>query len=102
MVVSNLEQTALHFVASKNNLDVARVLLSNKPPATATIRDRRNQLPIHRAAAIGSVPMISLLLKHRSPLDAADSAGYTALHRAIAEGHGAHLSSASYTTYRLS
>lgn len=32
--------------------------------------------------------MITLLLEHKSPLDATDSAGYTALHHAIAEGHG--------------
>lgn len=67
---------------------MARALFDNKQAATAAVRDRRGQLPIHRAAAVGSVPMITLLLKHRSPLDAIDSAGYTALHHAIAEGHG--------------
>ncbi|KAL2105555.1 hypothetical protein VUR80DRAFT_8170 [Thermomyces stellatus] len=81
-------QTALHLVASKNRLDVARTLLSHDPPASPRLRDKRGQYPIHRAAAVGSTPMITLLLEHKSPLDATDSAGYTALHHAIAEGHG--------------
>jgi ankyrin repeat protein len=52
------------------------------------VRDKRGQYPLHRAAAVGSVPMLNLLIKHRSPIDATDSAGQTALHHAIAEGHG--------------
>lgn len=81
----------MHFVASKNNLEVARKLLENKPPASTRVRDKRGQYPLHRAAAVGSVPMINLLLKNRSPLNATDVAGYTALHHAIAEGHGESL-----------
>ncbi|WYZ43008.1 hypothetical protein EsH8_VI_000707 [Colletotrichum jinshuiense] len=81
-------QSVLHFVASKNNLDVAKTLLSHDPPASTRVRDRRGQYPIHRAAAIGSVPMVALLIKHKSPLNATDTSGYTALHHAAAEGHG--------------
>lgn len=81
-------QTALHFVASKNNLDVARMFFDNKPPASTRVRDKRGQYPLHRAAAIGSIPMINLLVENKSPLNATDSAGYTALHHAVAEGHG--------------
>ena len=80
-------QTALHFCASKNNLDVARVLLKQK--ATARVKDKRGQLPLHRAAAVGSVPMMKELLgPGKSPLDATDMDGMTALHHAMAEGHG--------------
>lgn len=83
------EQTALHFLASKGNLEAARKLLEgHTPPASARARDRRGLYPLHRAAAVGSVPMINLLLKHRSPINATDSAGQTALHHAVAEGHG--------------
>ncbi|KAK8089548.1 ankyrin [Apiospora hydei] len=82
-------QTALHFVASKSNLEVARLLLDSKPPASARVRDKRGQYALHRAAAVGSVPMVNLLLKNKSPLNATDSSGYTALHHAVAEGHGA-------------
>ena len=67
---------------------MARTLLTQERPASARLRDKRGQYPIHRAAAVGSTPMINLLLEHRSPLDATDTAGYTALHHAIAEGHG--------------
>ncbi|KAI2620783.1 ankyrin repeat-containing domain protein [Xylaria nigripes] len=80
--------TALHFVASKNHLDVARKLFENKPPISTRVRDKRGQNPLHRAAAVGSVPMVKLLLENRSPIDATDNSGYTALHHAIAEGHG--------------
>ncbi|KAG5926495.1 hypothetical protein E4U42_003269 [Claviceps africana] len=83
-------QTALHFVASKKNIDTARFLLGMPPPASAStrVRDHRGQYPIHRAAAAGSVPMTTLLLDHRSPLNPTDNEGYTPLHHAIAEGHG--------------
>ncbi|KAI9804263.1 MAG: hypothetical protein M1833_007070 [Piccolia ochrophora] len=79
-------QTALHFCASKNNLDIARKLIAHK--ASARIKDKRGQLPIHRAAAIGSVPMVQLLIDNKSPLNATDVSGFTPLHHAISEGHG--------------
>ncbi|KAK7707245.1 putative ankyrin-repeat protein [Botryosphaeria dothidea] len=71
---------------SKNNLDTARKLLAKK--ASARVKDRRGQLALHRAAAVGSVPMIKLLLEANSPLNATDMDGMTALHHAIAEGQG--------------
>lgn len=75
-------------MASKTNLDIAKRLLSNKPAASTRVKDKRGQYSIHRAAAVGSVPMVELLLKNKSPLNASDMAGYTPLHHAIAEGHG--------------
>ncbi|CAH0047914.1 unnamed protein product, partial [Clonostachys solani] len=71
---------------SKKNLDIARLLVDNK--ASTRVRDRRGQYPIHRAAAVGSAPMVALLLQNKSPLNATDNEGYTPLHHAIAEGHG--------------
>jgi len=85
---NNNGQTALHFCASKSNLDIARTLLAQKPPATARVKDKRGQLPLHRAAAVGNVPMIKALLDAKSPLNATDMDGMTALHHAISEGHG--------------
>ncbi|KAL5115233.1 putative ankyrin-repeat protein [Pleosporales sp. CAS-2024a] len=85
---NNNGQTALHFCASKSNLDIARTLLSQKPPASARVKDKRGQLPLHRAAAVGNVPMIKALLDANSPLNATDMDGMTALHHAISEGHG--------------
>jgi 26S proteasome non-ATPase regulatory subunit 10 len=61
---TNNGQTALHFTASKSNLDTAKKLIAHK--ASARVKDKRGQLPLHRAAAVGNV-----------------------LHHAIAEGHGA-------------
>ncbi|KAI0430968.1 ankyrin [Xylaria sp. FL1042] len=88
LLLSRGADTALHFVASKNNVEVARKLFANKPPASARVRDKRGQYPLHRAAAVGSEPMVKLLLEQNSPLNATDNAGYTALHHAVAEGHG--------------
>lgn len=53
------------------------------------MKDKRGQLPLHRAAAIGSVPLVKLLIEEgKSPLNATDVDGLTALHHAISEGHG--------------
>jgi 26S proteasome non-ATPase regulatory subunit 10 len=82
----NNNQTALHFVSSKANLDVAKTLLAHS--ASARVKDKRGQLPLHRAAAVGSVPMLKLLLSAKSPLNATDIDGMTALHHAVSEGHG--------------
>ncbi|KAK5010527.1 hypothetical protein LTR28_009328 [Elasticomyces elasticus] len=78
--------TALHFAASKNNLDVARKLIAQK--ASARVKDKRGQLALHRATAAGNVPIVKLLLENRSPINATDMDGSTALHHAVAEGHG--------------
>lgn len=37
------------------------------------------------------MPIVEILLKNKSPLNATDSAGQTPLHHAIAEGHGKFL-----------
>lgn len=82
-------QTVLHFVASKNYVDTARLLVAHPTtPASARVRDKRGQYALHRAAAIGSVPMLNLLVAQKSPLNATDADGQTALHHAVAEGHG--------------
>ncbi len=82
----------MHFVASKKNVDLARLLFDQKPPASARVKDKRGQYAIHRAAAVGSVPMVELLIKKQSPINATDMAGQTPLHHAVAEGHGRFLS----------
>ena len=79
-------QVALHFCASKAQLDLARKLVAKG--ANARVKDKRQQTPLMRAAAVGSAPLISLLLEAKAPLNATDYAGQTALHHAIAEGHG--------------
>lgn len=85
-MTNNAGQTALHFCASKSNLDTAKKLVAHK--ASARTKDKRGQLPLHRAASVGSVPLIRLLLENKSPVNATDMDGMTALHHAIAEGFG--------------
>lgn len=64
-----------------------RTLLANK--CSARVKDIRGQLPLHRAAAVGSAPIIKILLEEgKSPVNATDNDGLTALHHAISEGHG--------------
>lgn len=77
----------MHFAASKNSLSTVRKLLSNQ--CSARVRDSRGQLPLHRAAAVGSVPILRHLIDEgKSPLNATDLDGLAALHHAILEGHG--------------
>ncbi|KAH0603673.1 uncharacterized protein H6S33_007332 [Morchella sextelata] len=85
---NNNGQTPLHFCASKTRLSTAHLLLSPPYKASPRIPDTHSQLPLHRAAAVGSLPMVKLLLDHNSPLNSSDRSGFTALHHAIAEGHG--------------
>lgn len=81
------QQNALHLASSKGNISIVRDLIEND--CSARVKDKRGQLPLHRAAAVGSVPILKLLLeKGKSPVNATDADGYTALHQAIAEGHG--------------
>ncbi|KAI9038758.1 ankyrin repeat domain-containing protein [Aspergillus affinis] len=80
-------QNALHFATSKANISTVRTLIANK--CSARVKDKRGQLPLHRAAAIGSTAIINILLKDgKSPANATDMDGMTALHHAICEGHG--------------
>lgn len=87
MEIDDAGHTALHFCASKSHLHSARYLLQHG--ATSRVKDSRmQQLPLHRAAAVGSAPIIRLFLEDKSPVNATDREGWTALHHAIAEGHG--------------
>ncbi|PYH92195.1 proteasome regulatory particle subunit [Aspergillus ellipticus CBS 707.79] len=80
-------QNALHFATSKANLSTVRTLIANK--CSARVKDKRGQLALHRAAAIGSTPIIKVLLEDgKSPVNATDIDGLTALHHAVSEGHG--------------
>ncbi|KAJ5742824.1 hypothetical protein N7533_009926 [Penicillium manginii] len=86
-VKSHSGQNALHFASSKANISTVRILIANK--CSARVKDIRGQLPLHRAAAVGSVPILQNLLEEgKSPVNATDGDGMTALHQAISEGHG--------------
>ncbi|KAI5299090.1 hypothetical protein KEM55_002583 [Ascosphaera atra] len=84
---SNMGLNALHFATSKSNISTINLLLAHK--CSARVKDRRGQLPLHRAAAIGSLPILNILLEQgKSPLNATDMDGMTALHHAVVEGNG--------------
>lgn len=64
-----------------------KTLIANK--CSARVKDKRGQLALHRAAAVGSIPILKLLLEQgKSPINATDVDSLTALHHAISEGHG--------------
>lgn len=80
-------QTCLHYAVSKNYYYIVAYLLVDLK-ASARIKDKKDQLPLHRAAAIGSEKLVQILIETgKSPLNAVDSFGQTALHHALAEGH---------------
>lgn len=81
-------QTALHYATSKGHIDTVRKLLAEPFKASPRIRDKLGQLPLHRAAAVGSLPIVNLLIEAKAPLNATDNTGWTAFHHAMVEGHG--------------
>lgn len=78
--------TPLHLAVSKNHYDYVRVLVDEYKCAVSA-KDQRGTTALHRAAAIGSQPIIRTLAAARANVNAADRAGWTALHHALAEGH---------------
>ncbi|KAG7829017.1 hypothetical protein KL920_002810 [Ogataea angusta] len=81
-------QTGLFYAVSKGHYDVVEYLVTEFK-ASARIKDKRAQLPLHRAASIGAEKICELLVKKaNSPLNAQDIYGFTALHHALSEGHG--------------
>lgn len=83
---TNQGVTALHLAVSKKHVSVCQFLLDHK--ASVRIKDSKSQLPLHRAAAIGSPVLVELLCKKNSPVNTADVNGWTPLFHAFAEGHG--------------
>lgn len=79
--------TALQLAVSKNYYDIVSLLLE-KHKASARLKDKKGSTAMHRAAAIGSQPIIKLLAAAKTNLNAKDSYGWTPLHHALAEGHG--------------
>ncbi|CAD1784717.1 similar to Saccharomyces cerevisiae YGR232W NAS6 Proteasome-interacting protein involved in the assembly of the base subcomplex of the 19S proteasomal regulatory particle (RP) [Maudiozyma barnettii] len=78
--------TALHLAVSKTHYGIVEYLLANG--ASTRIKDKKGQLPLHRACAIGSTKMATLLCAKLSPINARDNQGWTPLFHALAEGHG--------------
>lgn len=82
-------QSILHFASSKSRIPaVVKILSMPEGKKLLRVRDRQGQLPLHRAAASGSAPIIEMLLQAGSQLSVSDAGGWTALHHACSEGHG--------------
>ncbi|KAJ7220291.1 ankyrin repeat-containing domain protein, partial [Mycena pura] len=80
-----------HYAASKSRIDIGKLLISRGADINA--KDNANQVPLHRAATIGSAAFIRLLLESAVPpaktrLNNADRIGNTPLHLAMDSGHG--------------
>jgi len=85
-----------HLAASKNKLALATAIIG-MAPATLRVKDKQGITALHRAASIGSQPMVDLFLDTKlapgstrpaAGIDASDNEGMTALMHAAAECHG--------------
>lgn len=88
--VDSVDQTALLAAASKNHLDVARLLLDRG--ANAEYRDPAGWTPLIHATYFGSsLELISLLVEKGANVNAQNDRGVTALYLAAAGGHEAYV-----------
>lgn len=78
--------TALHLAVSKNHYDTVKQLVEKYKCSTRS-KDKLGRTALHRAAAIGSQPIVKTLAKLAN-VNAKDLDGWTPLHHALAEGHG--------------
>ena len=78
--------TPLHLAVAKKHLEVCKFLLDNG--ASVRVKDKKLQLPLHRAASVGSMALVDMLCTKKSPVNARDFQGWTPLFHALAEGHG--------------
>lgn len=86
-LATNNGTTAIHLATSKNHYDLVKLLLENYK-ASARVKDKKGVTPLHRAAAIGSQPLVKTLVGAKANVNAKDNDGWTPLHHALAEGNG--------------
>ena len=85
--ITNQGVTCLHLAVGKKWFEVSQFLIDNG--ASVRIKDKFNQIPLHRAASVGSLKLIELLCGlGKSPVNWQDKQGWTPLFHALAEGHG--------------
>jgi len=78
--------TALHLAAFFDRPDCAALLVERGADVAAVARNSMQVMPLHSAAAVGSVEVVRLLLHHGAPADATQEGGYTPLQAAAANG----------------
>ncbi|CAH2350802.1 probable 26S proteasome regulatory subunit p28 [[Candida] railenensis] len=82
---TNQGTTVLHLACSKQRYDIAKLAIE-KYKCKTRIKDKMGYTPLHRAASVGSVRIVELLLKSGVNVNATDSEDWTALKHAEAEG----------------
>ncbi|GEQ72265.1 hypothetical protein JCM33374_g5952 [Metschnikowia sp. JCM 33374] len=86
-LATNTGATGLHLAVSKNHYDLVSELIHTYK-CSVRAKDRKGYTALHRAAAIGSQPLIRMLVEAKANINATDQDGWTPLHHALAEGHG--------------
>lgn len=87
LATTTLGTTPLHLAVSKGHLSLVRDIVE-KYGAKVLVKDKRGATAVHRAASIGSIPILQILYDNKSNLNTADKQGWTAMHHALAEGQG--------------
>jgi len=82
----NCDYTALHYAARNGNEDICKLLIE-EGQADVNAVTKGGATSLHRAALMGHMKIVELLIKHQAQLDLQDEDGQTALHRAAIRGH---------------
>jgi ankyrin repeat protein len=80
-------RTALIYVASTGNIDLARLLLENG--AKPSLADKTGNTPLHYAAEQGNTEIVRLLLDVKAPIDQQNRDGVTPLMVGCGNGRAA-------------
>jgi ankyrin repeat protein len=78
--------SALHLACFFAHAETARELTSRGADVDAVADNASHVQPLHSAAAARSAEVVTLLLEHGAPPDAAQHGGWTALHAAAMHG----------------
>lgn len=79
------EDAPIHYAASKNALEIAKLLLENG--ANPNEADKNGDTVLHRASSKGNLEMVQLLLKNKANPHQTNNEGHIPLHRAVAGGN---------------
>lgn len=83
--ITNQDQTALYFAASKNWIEITEVLLASH--ADPNICNNLRSTPLHKAAQKEHLQIVKMLLDAGAYINAKDIDGNTALHLACEANH---------------
>ena len=78
--------TALHYAARGGCINVVTILLDNGADPNSQTPSGKTT-PLHRAAYMGHLDCIKVLLAHGAKFDLVDSDGRSALHKCAEKGH---------------